>query len=322
MNTVPAEAEGTRLLARSRSENFPVASRLLPRRVRRHLMALYGYARFVDWAGDEAPGDRLALLDAIEADLDRLLAGQPARLPLVAGLAPTLRACDLPREPLADLIEANRRDQTRHRYERFEELRGYCALSADPVGRLVLCVFGVATPERIAWSDAICSALQLAEHWQDVAEDARAGRIYLPGEDLRRFQVPETALLADSASPELRRLLRFEAERARRLLEQGSPLVASLRGRARLAVAGFVAGGHAALDALQRADFDPLPGAPRPRRRDLLRHALGVLRRRRGARGRTPGGEGSGPAARSLGLDDARREGAELEPLERLEGRS
>ena len=141
------------VLDRVPGENFPVASRLLARRERGHLLALYGYARLVDDAGDEAPGDRMALLDAIEAELDRIYAGVAARHPLTRRLAATIASCDLPRGPLQALIAANRRDQVVHRYATFDELLAYCELSASPVGRVVLCVLGAATPERIALSD-------------------------------------------------------------------------------------------------------------------------------------------------------------------------
>jgi squalene synthase HpnC len=164
------------------------------------------------------------------------------------------------------------------RYATWAELRGYCELSADPVGRLVLHVFGAATPDRFTASDAVCTALQLVEHCQDVAEDLARGRLYLPAEDLARFGVREAELREPHASAAVRALLRFEVERVRALLDRGAPLVRSLRGRARLAVAGFVAGGRAAADAIERRGFDVLPGAPRPRRRDLARRLLGALR--------------------------------------------
>jgi len=187
----PAPAE---VMARAQGENFPVASRLLPRRHRSHLLAIYGFARLVDELGDSAQGDRLAALDWIERDLGRAYAGR-AEHPLMIALQRTLRECALPREPFARLIEANRTDQRVARYQSWEQLRGYCALSANPVGELVLRVFGKATPARIALSDSICTALQLIEHCQDVAEDFAAGRIYLPREELTRCGLarPSTA---------------------------------------------------------------------------------------------------------------------------------
>ena len=167
------------------------------------------------------------------------------------------------------------------RYERYDQLADYCTLSANPVGHLVLGVFGAATPERIAQSDAICTALQLVEHWQDVAEDLAAGRIYLPAEDLRRFGCSEVDLKGSEATPALRRLMAFEAERARELLRRGEPLAGSLRGWARLAIAGFAAGGYAALDGIAAQDFDVLARPPRVRRRDWLRHFAALLWRTR-----------------------------------------
>jgi len=266
------------LLARARRENFPVALRVLSRAQRTHLLALYGFARLADELGDEAPGDRLALLDRLEADLDRVFAGEAPRDPVLARLAPSVRELGLPAAPLRALIEANRRDQRVTRYASWAELCGYCELSANPVGRLVLHVFGVSTPDRFAASDAICTALQLVEHCQDVSEDLARGRLYLPGEDLARFGCSEADLRAPSANPAVRALLRFEVERARALLDVGSSLVRTLRGRARLAVAGFVAGGRAAADAIERRGFDVLGGAPRPQRHVFVRRLLGVWR--------------------------------------------
>jgi squalene synthase HpnC len=252
-------------MARAQGENFPVASRVLPRRVRSHLLAVYGFARLVDELGDSVQGDRPAALDWLEGDLDRAFQGR-AEHPLLARLAPTIRECALPREPFARLIEANRVDQRVTRYETWEQLRGYCALSADPVGELVLGVLGVATPARIALSDSICTALQLTEHCQDVSEDLANGRVYLPREDLERFGCTSADLAAAHAGDALRGVLAFEVARARGLLCEGAPLIRQLRGRASLAVAAFVAGGRAALEAIERADYDVLPGPPRPAR--------------------------------------------------------
>jgi squalene synthase HpnC len=271
------------VMARAQTENFPVASRMLPRKARSHLLAIYGFARLVDELGDSLPGDRLAALDWLERDLGRAYEGR-AEHPLLARLAPTLDECALPREPFARLIEANRVDQRVSRYETWEELRGYCALSADPVGELVLGVLGLATPARIAWSDSICTALQLAEHCQDVAEDLARGRVYLPAEDLASFGCTTADLAAEHSGEPLRRVLAFEVARARGLLDDGAPLIDELHGRARLAVAAFVAGGRAALDAIERARYDVLAGPPRAGggRRALALAA--VLAQRRGRR--------------------------------------
>jgi squalene synthase HpnC len=250
------------VMAQARHENFPVASLLLPKRVRAHLLAVYGFARLVDDAGDEAAGDRLTLLDELEADLERVWGGVP-RNPLIARLQPTVAACGLQIEPFRRLIDANRRDQLRDLYQTYEDLLGYCELSANPVGELVLRVFGLATAERLALSDKVCSALQLAEHWQDVGEDYGRGRVYLPLEDLRRFGVGEAELGASAASPALRSLMEFEVRRARELLDEGAPLVRTLSGRPRLAVAAFVAGGRSALEAIERAGYEVLGAPPR-----------------------------------------------------------
>jgi len=262
----PPAPSAQEVMARAEGENFPVASRVLPGRVRADLLAVYGFARLVDELGDSAPGDRLAALDWLQAELERAYA-HTAEHPLMQRLAQTVEACALPREPFERLIEANRTDQRVSRYQTWEQLRGYCALSADPVGEIVLGVFGAATPERIALSDSICTALQLAEHCQDVAEDYAAGRVYLPLEDLERFgcAVEQIATgVEQGRTPQpLRAVLAFEAERGRALLDRGAPLIGELRGRERLAVAAFLAGGRAAFDAIERAGYDVLAGAPR-----------------------------------------------------------
>jgi squalene synthase HpnC len=269
----PAAGE---ILEKARRENFPVALFVLPRDTRRHLRAVYGYARLVDDAGDEATGDRDAALDAIEVDLDRVYAGVPGH-PLMRALAASVRELGLPREPFRRLLAANRQDQRVSRYETWGELAGYCELSANPVGRLVLFVFGHPTLDRIAWSDDVCTGLQLAEHWQDVGEDYRRGRVYLPREDLRRFGVDEAELGLAHASPALRRLLAFEVERARELLRAGIPLVASLSGRERLAVAGYVGGGRAALDAVEASGYEVLGEPPKASKALRVRRIAEVL---------------------------------------------
>lgn len=255
-------AADSALLAKAQAENFPVALRILGARERAWLVAIYGYARLVDDLGDLAAGDRPAQLDRVELDLERAAAGE-AELPLVRRLEPLL-AAGVPLGPFRRLLEANRQDQRVSSYETFDELVAYCHLSADPVGELVLHTFGAATPERIGWSDRICTALQLAEHWQDVGEDAGRGRVYLPAEDLRHFGL-ERGLIAPGAPPsaDFRELMRFEVDRARKVLREGLPLLRSLRGRARVAVAGYAGGGLAALDAVERSGFDVLRRIPR-----------------------------------------------------------
>jgi squalene synthase HpnC len=258
------------VLARAPSENFPVASRVLPRRERSHLLAIYGFARLVDELGDTLQGDRLAALDWLQHDLELAFEGT-AEHPLLVALTPTLQQCALAPAPFLRLIEANRLDQRVSRYETWEQLRSYCALSADPVGELVLGVFGLATRSRIALSDSICTALQLTEHCQDVAEDFARGRVYLPAEDLERFGCEPGELGAAHAGEALREVISFEVARARRLLDGGAPLLAQLRGRPALAVAAFIAGGRAALGAIEQARYDVLSATPRASRVRRLR---------------------------------------------------
>jgi squalene synthase HpnC len=243
-------------MAQAGSENFTVASVVLGRARRRHLLAIYGFARLVDDVGDEVAGDRLALLDQVEADLDRIYgSGETPVHPVLAELAPTIRECRLPAGPFGRLIEANRRDQVVTRYETFDALLDYCQLSATPVGELVLGVFGAATPDRVALSDSICAGLQVVEHLQDISEDYARGRVYMPREDLVRFGCDDRDLSGEPTDAR-RALISFEAGRARSLLGAGAPLARTLPLRPRLAVAGFVAGGRAALDALDGAGGD------------------------------------------------------------------
>jgi squalene synthase HpnC len=272
------EAEADRadaMMARSAGENFPVALRILPAARRGHLMAIYAFARITDDIGDEAPpGERLRMLDELEADLGRLNDGE-VQLPVIRALRPVICDLGVPAQLFIDIITANRQDQIVSRYETFAELEGYCRLSANPIGRMVLHVFEQYSDSRGELSDQVCTALQLAEHWQDVAEDYRAGRVYLPGEDLRTFGVAESDLAAPAASPAVRDLLAFETARARQLLDAGAPLTGTLRGTARLAVGGYVAGGRAALAAITKAGYDVLAVTATPGKRrtaaELLR---------------------------------------------------
>lgn len=250
--------------AQAATENFPVASRVLPRRARADLMAIYGFARLTDDIGDEAEGDRLGALAWLEAELERAAAGE-ATHPVLRRLQTTIAAHGLALQPFRDLIEANRRDQTVHRYETFDDLVDYCRLSANPIGRLVLAVLGAESPERAQWSDDVCTALQVVEHLQDVAEDLAQDRIYLPMADLAAEDCTEAEMSAPHSSPALRRVVALEVGRARRLLRSGAPLAASLSPRLRLAVGGFAAGGLAALDAIEAAGFDVLGAPTRPR---------------------------------------------------------
>ncbi len=268
-------------VARSRHENFPVATRLLGTREREQLMAIYAFARLTDDIGDEAPGDRLALLDWLDDELDLAFRGEAIH-PVFQRLTPLIEDLGLTPEPFRALIAANRQDQRVTRYETFEDLVNYCMLSAAPVGHLVLAVFHATTIERIALSDKICIALQIVEHLQDVGEDARAGRVYLPLEDLARCGCRLDELTAPSAGPGLRRVVAYEAERARALLNDGAPLAATLPWRPRVAVEGFVGGGRAVIDALGKASYDVLATTCTPTQRALVTHVLTSLLERPG----------------------------------------
>jgi squalene synthase HpnC len=252
------------VLGQAGDENFPVASRVLGARVRRSLFAIYGFARFVDDIGDEASGDRGELLDWVDAEIDRVYAGAESAHPVMRRIAAAAREDGIPAEPLHRLVEANRRDQAVHSYATFEELLTYCELSANPVGRMVLHVFDAATADRIALADAVCSGLQVTEHLQDVREDLDRGRRYLPGADLDRFGCAEADLRTIPSPEPVRALIAFEVERARELLDYGAPLARRLPARAALAVAAFVAGGHAALEAIERSGYAIGDRPPRP----------------------------------------------------------
>lgn len=261
-----------RLRGRASGENFPVALRFLPKALREDLLAVYATARLIDEVGDSATGDRCTTLDELEADLRASFEGHAEHAILVA-LTPTIRRRSLTREPFLRLIDANRFDQSHPNLVTWDDLLRYCTLSANPVGELVLQIFASATPERIALSNDVCSALQVIEHCQDVREDALVGRRYMPRVDREALGCMAEELVRVPASAALRRVVSQQVDRARDLLASGTPLVASLRGAARVAVSGFVAGGLAACDALESVRFDPNSSAVRPRRRDIARCA-------------------------------------------------
>ncbi|SNT38618.1 squalene synthase HpnC [Asanoa hainanensis] len=270
----PAGAGDAYLRAKEQAENFPVALRILPRRHRQHLLAVYDVARVIDDLGDQGPGDRRPALREFDADLDTLFGGGAPRHPVLQRLRPTMLTCGLDAKPFHDLVAANLQDQEKTAYGTFDDLVAYCRLSADPVGRIVLRVFGATGPRLEELSDKVCTALQIVEHCQDVAEDRRNGRIYLPLEDLDRLQVRPTDLDAPRATPAVRQLVAFNAERAGALLDEGLPLLRQLRGWGRLAVTGYLAGGRATLYALRRAEWDVLARTPRPAKRDVLAQAV------------------------------------------------
>ena len=248
-------------LARSHYENFSVAAWFLPKRLLPHVSAVYAYCRGVDDLGDEATGDRLALLDAWEADLDLCYTGTPSASHLRA-LQHTIGAFAIPPEPFRKLITANRMDQTQHRYATFADVLHYCEHSANPVGFLYLLLFGYDDEERRRLSDATCTALQLANFWQDVRRDWDKGRVYLPQEDMERFGYTEEELAEGVCPQSFRDLMAFQVERAQALFEQGLPLVEMLEGTSRLHVKLFSLGGMRVLDAIRAQGYDVLSKRP------------------------------------------------------------
>ena len=261
-------------LTRSHYENFTVASRLVPRGLRAPLATIYAFCRTVDDVGDEAPGDRRALLDRFESELDAAYGGVP-RHPVLVALKEAIERFDLPRDLFLRLIEANRMDQEVHRYETFSQLLHYCHHSATPVGRLVLRLYGYRDEERSTLSDATCTALQLTNFWQDVRRDLEDnGRLYLPHEDMARFGVSEADLSAPQATEPLRALLRLEVERTRGLFEEGLGLLQAVRGRLRITLSLFSYGGLAILDRIESQGYDTLAARPTVSKADKRRILL------------------------------------------------
>ena len=262
-------------LAQTHYENFTVGSWLLPRSKREHIYAVYAFCRFVDDLGDEHRGDRLEALDAWERDLLRCYDSTP-RHPYMIALQQTIRAFDIPREPFDKLIEANRMDQVNTRYSSYAELERYCRHSANPVGHLVLYVFGYRDAERQLLSDYTCTALQLANFWQDVARDFAMGRVYIPLEDMERFGYSESQLAQGESTQRFRDLMAFEVERTRDLFRLGLGLVGTLQGRLKLDVALFSMGGMKVLDAIERQGYDVLNRRPVLSRAAKLRMLIGT----------------------------------------------
>lgn len=250
-----------RRVALGRRESFPVVSWLLPKRLRDPMYAVYAFCRSVDDLGDEAQGDRLALLDEWEAELRRCYEGS-ATDPRFVALGDTVRRFDIPPEPFLRLIEANRRDQMVARYQTFDQLLDYCSYSATPVGQMVLYVFGYRDADRLALADATTTGLQLMDFWQDVAPDLAKGRVYIPQEDMATFGVTEADLAADHASPALRRLIAFEVQRTRDFFRRGLPLIDRVAGRLRLDLRLFTLAGLAVLDAIEAQGYDVLSRRP------------------------------------------------------------
>lgn len=264
-----------RQLAETHYENFHVATWFLPKPLRPHFHSIYAYCRISDDLGDEV-GDTaaaLALLDLWGRELDACYEGR-ARHPVFVALAETIRACKIPKEPFADLLVAFRQDQTVTRYATMNDVLGYCHYSANPVGRLVLYACGEVSEENFRLSDATCTALQLANFWQDVRVDFQKDRVYLPQEDMRRFGVNDETIARGVATPGFRALLRYEVDYARGLFEQGLPLIGRVNRDLALDLDLFSRGGLEILRAIERRDYDVLSARPAISKRTKL--ALGL----------------------------------------------
>ena len=248
-------------LAKSHYENFSVASFLLPRDKRRRFYAIYAFCRFVDDLGDEFDGDRLGALDYWQDETEACFSGTPSH-PYMIALRDTIHSFDIPREPFLRLIEANRMDQTISRYAVYEDLERYCQRSANPVGRLVLYVCGYRDEERQRLSDYTCTALQLANFWQDVSRDYDKGRIYIPLEDMDRFGCAEEALGRREVTDGFLRLMKFQVDRTRQLFVKGSPLVGLVDDSIKLDIALFSKGGLSVLESIERQGYDVLSRRP------------------------------------------------------------
>ena len=263
-------------LARTHYENFTVGSRLLPADKRRHFYAIYAFCRFVDDLGDEFEGDRLRALDYWEKEVDACFSGTPSH-PYMVAVQDTIHSFDIPREPFVRLIEANRMDQATKRYATYADLEHYCRHSATPVGHLVLYVCGYRDEERQTLSDFTCTALQLANFWQDVGRDYAMDRIYIPREDMDRFGYTEEELAQGAVTDGFRRLMAFEVDRARDLFHRGLPLVDRVEGNLKLDIALFSKGGLSVLDSIERQGFDVLSRRPVVGRARKLRLLVSTL---------------------------------------------
>ncbi|HXU94003.1 MAG TPA: squalene synthase HpnC [Gallionella sp.] len=240
-------------------ENFPVASVLMPKRLRKPVAAIYHFARAADDIADEGElsgEERLKQLDEFRAELRRIEANEVPQTALFENLAAEIREHGLPMQPLYDLLDAFSQDVVKKRYANFDELLDYCRRSANPVGNLLLHLYGEATEVNIKYSDAICTALQLINFWQDVAKDWAIARVYLPQDDLAAHQVSESQIAQGIADDNWRALMRFEVKRAREMMLYGKPLGTILTGRIGLEMRMIIAGGLRILDKLDAADYD------------------------------------------------------------------
>lgn len=250
-------------LARTHYENFSVATWFLPKRLRQHFYNVYAYCRISDDLGDEV-GDAaasLALLDQWQAELDACYRGAPKH-PVFVALAETVRQFEIPRHEFSDLLIAFRQDQTVTRFETFDDVLGYCHYSANPVGHLVLYLCGYRDRERQLLSDCTCTALQLANFWQDVSADYAKGRIYLPLEDMRRFEVSEDDIQCARNTPAFRALMRFQVARAHEWFQRGLPLAGKVDRELAIDIALFSRGGQEILHAIEKQDFAVLGDRP------------------------------------------------------------
>lgn len=270
-----------RRLAATHYENFVVASRLLPRRLRQHFANLYAYCRWSDDLADEVatPEESLALLDWWEAQLDECFADR-ATHPVFVAVNHTIREFEIPPQPFHDLLSAFRQDQVVHRYETFAELLDYCRRSANPVGRLVLYLGQVHDDERGALADSICTGLQLANFWQDVSGDRQRGRMYVPLEDCRRFGFGDVDFAAADAIAAFQGLMAFEVDRAEQWLRAGLPLVDRLPRWLAGDIWLIAHGGLKILDKIRAVEFDVWTRRPQVSRWDQARLFTGFLVRR------------------------------------------
>lgn len=261
--TVAEAEEYCRQLARSHYENFSVATWFLPSHLKQHFFNVYAYCRISDDLGDEVgdPAASLRLLDEWESELNECYEGRP-RHPVFVALAGTVRKFEIPKQEFADLLTAFRQDQTTSRYPTFSDLLGYCRNSANPVGHLVLYLCSYRDVERQQLSDYTCTALQLANFWQDVSVDFAKGRIYLPLEDLRRFGVSEVEIQDSKNTAAFREMMRFEVTRAREWFAQGLPLVQKVNGKLAIDIELFSRGGMEILNAIERQDCAVLDRRP------------------------------------------------------------
>lgn len=271
-----------RNLAETHYENFHVATWFLPKALRPHFHSIYAYCRISDDLGDEVPDKSaaLALLDLWGRELDACYEGC-ARHPVFVALAETIHACSIPKEPFADLLVAFRQDQTVVRYATMDDVLAYCHYSANPVGRLVLYACGEVVPaaieENFRLSDLTCTALQLANFWQDVRVDFAKGRVYLPQDDMRRIGISDQTIAAGVATPEFRALMRHEVDYARSLFEQGLPLIGRVNRSLAVDLDLFSRGGLEILRAIERRDYDVLSARPAISKRTKLALAARAL---------------------------------------------